>query len=84
MNMTLDITVRSYTSLPNPPPGFRLGRPFELTLEEGTTLAQLVDDVLGIPPGEVALMAVNGERANEDYALELQDHVDLFPPIGGG
>lgn len=82
--MALDITVRSYLPLPHPPPGFGLGRPFGLTVEEDTTVTQLVDEVLGIPPGEVALVAVNGQRVSEDHTLQPDDHVDPFPPIGGG
>ncbi len=82
--MTMPITIRSYTLLPHPPTGFKLGHPFELAVEEGTTLAQLVDQMLAIPQGRVALAAVNGQRGNEDYVLQAQDRVDLFPPIGGG
>ena len=80
----MTITIRSYALLPHPPPGFKLGRPFQLTMKEGTTLAQLVAEVLAIPQGHVALRAVNGRRAGEDTVLQSQDHVDLFPPIGGG
>jgi len=84
MARTIAITIRSYTLLPHPPSGFRLGRPFELAVEEGTTLAQLTEKVLAIPQGRVALMAVNGQRGSEDYVLQSQDRVHLFPPIGGG
>lgn len=80
----IHVTIRSYTLLPHPPPGFKLGRPFELAVEEGTTLVQLTDEVLAIPRGQVALRAVNGQRASEDRVLQAQDRVDLFPPIGGG
>ena len=82
--MTIPITIRSYPLLPHPPPGFKLARPFELMVEEGTTLAQLIDKVLVIPQGRVALVAVNGQRGSEDYVLQAKDRVDLFPPIGGG
>jgi len=78
------ITIRSYTMLPNAPPGFRLGRPFDLEVDEGTTLSQLTERVLAIPPGEVALVAVDGQLADEEYVLKAQDRVDLFPPIMGG
>ena len=78
------VTVRSYTPLPDSPPDFKLGRPFELVIERGTTVAQLTKDVLTVPQGWVSLVAVNGQRSNEDHVLEEQDRVDLFPPIGGG
>ena len=78
------VTIRSYVMLPNAPPDFRLGRPFEVRVDEETTLSQLTDRVLCIPPGEVALVAVNGRLAAEECVLRAQDRVDLFPPIMGG
>jgi molybdopterin converting factor small subunit len=78
------VTIRSYVMLPNAPPDFRLGRPFELQVDEQTTLARLTDIVLSIPPGEVALVAVDGSLAELDYVIGEQDRVDLFPPIMGG
>jgi molybdopterin converting factor small subunit len=78
------VTIRSYVMLPNAPPDFRLGRPFELQVDEQTTLARLTDTVLSIPPGEVALVAVDGSLAELDYVIGEQDRVDLFPPIMGG
>ena len=82
--MTFDIVLRSYSPIPDPPAAFKLGRPFPFTVEDGTTIGQLVSEVLSIPPGEVALAAVNGERASKDYVLRSEDQLDLFPPIGGG
>ena len=82
--MMIPITIRSYALLPHTPPSFKLGHPFELAVEEGTTLEQLSDKALTIPQGRVALVAVNGRRTREDYVLQAQDRVDLFPPIGGG
>ena len=78
------VTIRSYVVVPNPPPGFQLGRPFELEVDEGMTLSQLTKGVLAIPQGEVALAAVDGQLAGEEHVLEAQDRVDLFPPIMGG
>ncbi len=80
----IGVTVRSYVMLPNAPSGFRLGRPFEVQVNEGTTVSQLTERVLAIPPGEVALAAVNGQLADEEYVLKVQDRLDLFPPIMGG
>ena len=40
---------------------------------------------LGIPPGEVALVVINGEHAQEDNPiLTNEDQVELYPPMGGG
>jgi sulfur carrier protein ThiS len=61
-----------------------LGRRFELAVEEGTTLAQLIEQVLSIPQEDVALIAVNDRVADQDHVLQAQDRVDLFPPMVGG
>ena len=82
--MTVTITVRSYAPLPNPPVGFNLGRPFELAVQEGTTLNELVETILAVPRGRIALIAVNGQLGSDNYGLQAQDRVDMFPPIGGG
>ena len=40
---------------------------------------------LGIPPGEVALVVINGVLAQEDKPLLTdEDQVELYPPMGGG
>lgn len=78
------LTIRSHVRLPNPPPEFKLGRPFNLEVDEGTTLSQLIEKVLAIPQGEVAIAAVDGQLADKECILKAQDRVDLFPPIMGG
>ena len=78
------VTIRSYVMLPDAPPDFRLGRPFELQVDEHTTVAHLTDRILSIPPGEVALVAVDGQLAELEYVVGEHDRVDLFPPIMGG
>jgi sulfur carrier protein ThiS len=80
----ITISFRTFARLPNPPPGFKLGHRLELTVAEGTTLAQLIEQVLSIPPELVALIAVNRQVAEQDYVLQTQDRVDLFPPMVGG
>ena len=40
---------------------------------------------LGIPPGEVALVVINGILALEETPLLTEnDQVELYPPMGGG
>jgi molybdopterin converting factor small subunit len=78
------ITVRSYTRIPDPPAFFREGQAFELEVRAGTTVADLVTDIMAIPKGYVAITAVNGELRDEHYTLKDCDHVELFPPVGGG
>ncbi len=72
------ITLKCYATLAayNPPKG-------EMTVPESTNLAGLVE-MLGIPPGEVKLMFVNGRGSRQDQVLSEGDRVGLFPPVGGG
>lgn len=78
------LSVRSYALLPNTPQGSGPGRRFELEVEEGTTLAQLTEQVLAIPEGYVVLAAVNGRVSDLEYVLQSQDRIDLFAPLVGG
>lgn len=40
---------------------------------------------LHVPPGEVAVAAVNGTLVNVDDAVVADgDNVEFFPPVGGG
>jgi sulfur carrier protein ThiS len=78
------VTVRSYVMLPNAPPDFRLGRPLEVQVDERTTVSQLTKGVLGLLPGEGALVAIDGQLADEEVVLTAENRVDLFPPIMGG
>ena len=40
---------------------------------------------LGVPAGEVAIVAVNRRAVNlEDAVVANSDQVELYPPIGGG
>jgi molybdopterin converting factor small subunit len=40
---------------------------------------------LGLPSGEIALVAVNGRVVNLDaVALAADDTIEFYPPIGGG
>jgi len=39
---------------------------------------------LGIPAGDVAILFVNGKRAEENTELRDGDRVGLFPAVGGG
>lgn len=47
------------------------------------TLAALAAE-LGVPAGEIALVAVNGRLAALDELARAGDRVEFFPPMGGG
>ena len=56
----------------------------DLALPAPQSLPDLLAD-LGIPLGEVALIVINGELAQEDKPiLTDKDQVELYPPMGGG
>ncbi len=62
------------------------GRPnrLELRLEQPTRLADLLKK-LGVPAGEVAIAAVNGELVElEQAVVNDTDAVEIHPPMGGG
>jgi molybdopterin converting factor small subunit len=65
------------------PEAVRAGRPFELEMPEGSTLADLVTG-LALPDAEVKVIFVNGRAQQLDYRLQAGDTVGIFPPIGGG
>ncbi len=56
----------------------------EIHLPEPIRLIDLLEQ-LGVPPAEIAIVAVNGNAADlEDAFVSDADRVDLYPPIGGG
>ena len=65
------------------PEGIRAGIPFEVELPEGSTLANLVDD-LALPREQVKVTFVNGRIRDLDHPLQPGDEVGIFPPVGGG
>lgn len=57
--------------------------PFEVTLDHGATLSDLVN-CLGLPRDQLRVAFVNGRARPSDWRLQQGDEVGLFPPIGGG
>lgn len=56
---------------------------FTAHVEAGSTVRDLAR-MLAIPEQEVKLIMVNGTAAEWDKALEGNERVALFPPVGGG
>lgn len=52
-------------------------------LPDGTTVGQVIDR-LGMAPGDVKLIFVNGVKAELDTRLKDGDRLGLFPAVGGG
>ncbi len=56
----------------------------EIPVGEPTALSALIAE-LGVPAGEIAIVAVNGTAIElKDARVRDQDRVELYPPIGGG
>ncbi|NLM44995.1 MAG: MoaD/ThiS family protein [Clostridiales bacterium] len=54
-----------------------------IELPDGATLSDIIKH-LNIPKEQATLLLINGKFAKLDEALEDNDTVSIFPPIGGG
>ena len=80
----MHITVKLFAMLKHyAPEGFRSGQPFEATLPEGSTIADLLAH-LDIPEREVKVTFVDGRIRSPKVVLAPGAEVGIFPPIGGG
>ncbi len=61
----------------------KAGQAFEVTLPEGSTIADLVT-LLGIPEQEVKVAFVDGRARAGIFRLDPGAEVGIFPPVGGG
>jgi len=78
------IEVRRYATLADTRSGRVPGDPEDVTLDDGATVAQLLDR-LALPHAAVHLAIVNGRIVHDRRAcLAGGDRVALFPPVGGG
>ncbi|HHE72705.1 MAG TPA: MoaD/ThiS family protein [Chloroflexi bacterium] len=78
------ITVKLFAGLGQYRPGQDSpGRPFELTVKEGTTVGEVIRD-LGLPTDLVKVVFVNGRAREDGWELKDGDTMGVFPPVGGG
>ncbi len=68
-----------------------LGREEHLDIEEGSTVAQLLDqlrekhpELAKIEEKTPVIILVNGRREEQSYRLKPGDEVALVPPVSGG
>ncbi len=54
-----------------------------LSVPQGTTVEGLCHS-LGIPPGEVKLVMIDGRASSMSHVLKGDERIGLFPPVGGG
>jgi molybdopterin synthase sulfur carrier subunit len=77
LHIFLNATLRQYV------PGYDPYQGVSLAAPPGTPISQVIAD-LGLPVQEVALIMVDGRRREPDFALQGNERLGLFPPIGGG
>jgi len=77
------VEIRLFASLRQYHPNTGDGDAFTLDLGDKTSLGDLVDK-LKIPRPEIGVLMVNGKWQKENYLLQDEDRVGIFPLIGGG
>jgi molybdopterin converting factor small subunit len=77
------VQVKLFATLRHYAPSASIGRPFEIDLAEGATVADLIHH-LSLPAEETKMVYVNARARPEDWRLEPGDEIGIFPPIGGG
>ena len=80
----MKIQVLLYATLADYAPSGCAGEAFPFDLDEATSVAGLIDQ-LGLPRDDVHLVIINGRITHDrSVALQPDDRVALFPPVGGG
>ena len=77
------VRVKLFATLRHHAPSAAIGLPFEVDLAEGATVADLINH-LSLPAEEVKIVYINARARPEDWHLEPDDEVGIFPPVGGG
>lgn len=77
------IEIRLFASLRKYHPNSGDSEAFTLELNDKTSLGNLIDK-LKIPRQEIGVLMVNNTWQKENYLLQDEDRVGLFPLIGGG
>lgn len=72
------VKVKVFASLRKYIPELDLGENLDVTMESGSSIAQLYEK-LGIPEDEVKLAFVNGQYRKSDYVLSDEDEIGIFP-----
>lgn len=77
LKLLLAATLRKYL------PGYDAASGYALQVEPGTTVREIVQQ-LNIPEQEVKLIMIDGVGSRWDTALQGEERLALFPPVGGG
>ena len=78
------VEARLYATLRKYHPEGKVGEALVCDLAEGTSVQKLLENELGVPPGEVKIVFVNGLSRSFDHVLADGDRVGIFPPVAWG
>ena len=78
------VHVKLYANLRRYRPDLGIGETFDCDIADGTTVAGLSGEVLGLAREEVAIVLVNGVQCDREHRLGAGDLVALWSPIAGG
>ena len=81
--MSMKVDVKISTTLRQYVPGYNPDTGIEQEIAPGTTILDLAQ-ILGIPPGEIKFVMVNGRYQPLETLLGSGDRIAYFPAIGGG
>lgn len=77
------VTVKLFATLVRFKDGSRFGKPFDVELQDGALVKDLID-YLRIPPEETHVVFINNIIEEHTTPLKDGDIVGMFPPVGGG
>jgi len=77
------VKVKLFATLRKYYPEVPLGESFNVTLDSGSTIAQLYEH-LRIPEEQIKITLVNGLYCERTHVLSDKDEVGIFSPVGGG
>lgn len=77
------VEIKLFASLRKYHPNSGDSEAFAVELNDKTSLGNLIDK-FKIPRQEIGVLMVNGTWQKENYLLQNEDRVGLFPLIGGG
>jgi molybdopterin converting factor small subunit len=77
------VEVRVFATLRHYLPELGVGEPKILDIPEGTTLAELCDQ-LGVPMEEVKIIMRNGLQSAQEETIAEGDRIAYIPAVGGG
>ncbi|MBI5030092.1 MAG: MoaD/ThiS family protein [Chloroflexi bacterium] len=78
------VQVKLFADLRRYRPELGIGESFACEIPEDTTIAGLIDERLGLPRAEVAIVLVNGVQRQDADRLSDGDRIALWSPIAGG